>query len=116
MTLGERLKISRTKRQMTQEFAANQLGITFQALSNYERDTRDPDTELLGKMANLYDVTTDYLLGRTNVRTVSAPLENESIAAHHAGGGEDWTEEELEDIEEFKEFVRLRREQRKKKE
>ena len=41
----------------------------------------------------------DYLLGRTDF-----PVE--TIAAHH--DGEDWTEEELEEIERFKEFVRLK--------
>jgi hypothetical protein len=38
----------------------------------------------------------------------------ETIAAHHEG--EDWTEEELEEIERFKEFVRMKRKQREKKE
>ncbi|QNH41808.1 helix-turn-helix transcriptional regulator [Bacillus sp. PAMC26543] len=32
--------------------------------SNYERDYRDPDTITLSKLSNLYDVSTDYLLGR----------------------------------------------------
>ena len=109
MTLGERLKISRTKRQMTQEFAAKQLGITFQALSNYERDTRDPDTELLGKMANLYDVTTDFLLlGRTDYRTTSTPVAHKIITPPHIDD-ELWTEEELMEIERFKNFILSKR-------
>jgi len=45
-------------------------------------------------------------MGRTNVRT---PIE--TIAAHH--DGEDWTEEELEKIGAFKEFVKMRRQQKK---
>jgi len=102
MSLGKRLKEARAKKGLTQEEAAKFLDITFQALSNYERDIRDPDTNLLKKMADLYEVTTDYLLGRTNVRT---PIE--TIAAHHEGG--DWTEEELAEIERFKEFVRSKR-------
>ncbi|CAM3774974.1 hypothetical protein PALA111701_25390 [Paenibacillus lactis] len=39
-------------------------------------------------------------------------IETETIAAHH--DGEDWTKEELEEIEQFKEFVRMRRKQRNK--
>ncbi|MNJ70172.1 HTH-type transcriptional regulator ImmR [compost metagenome] len=35
-------------------------------LSNYERDYRDPDTSMLSKIADLYDVDTDYLLGRSD--------------------------------------------------
>jgi hypothetical protein len=45
------------------------------------------------------------LLGLTDIKNPP-----ETIAAHH--DGEDWTEEELEDIEKFKEFVRMRREKR----
>jgi hypothetical protein len=46
------------------------------------------------------------------LRRAGTPVE--TIAAHH--DGEDWTEEELEDIEKFKEFVRMRRQQRRNKE
>ena len=109
MSLGKRLREARMRKGLTQEEAAKHLDITFQALSNYERDIRDPDTNLLKKIADLYGVTTDYLLGRTNVRT---PIE--TIAAHH--DGEEWTQEELEEIERFKEFVRMKRQQRKKNE
>ena len=68
MSLGKRLKKARNNKDLTQEEAAKRLGITFQALSNYERDYRDPDTTLLAKIAELYDVTTDYLLGRSDKR------------------------------------------------
>lgn len=105
MSLGKRLREARTRKGLTQEDAAKHLGITFQALSNYERDIRDPDTDLLKNIADLYGVTTDYLLGRTNIRT---PIE--TIAAHHEG--EDWTEEELEEIERFKEFVKMKRQKK----
>lgn len=69
MSLGKRLREARTRKGLTQEDAAKHLGITFQALSNYERDIRDPDTDLLKNIADLYGVTTDYLLGRTNIPT-----------------------------------------------
>lgn len=54
MSLGKRLKVARLNKGLTQEEAAKHLGITFQALSNYERDVRDPDTKLLKSMAELY--------------------------------------------------------------
>ena len=52
MSLGKRLKVARLNKGLTQEEAAKHLGITFQALSNYERDVRDPDTKLLKSMAD----------------------------------------------------------------
>lgn len=74
MSLGNRLKEARKQKNLTQNNAAKQLGITFQALSNYERDARDPDTTLLKKMAELYDVTTDQLL--TDYHTASRVAES----------------------------------------
>lgn len=66
MSLGKRLKLEREKRRWSQLFVAEKIGITNTVLSNYERDYRDPDTDTLKKLANLYDVSVDYLLGRTD--------------------------------------------------
>ncbi len=68
MSLGKRLKYEREDRNWSQKFVAEKLGITNTVLSNYERDYRDPDTENLRKIAELYDVSVDYLLGLTNNR------------------------------------------------
>jgi hypothetical protein len=43
---------------------------------------------------------------------IDSDYEPETIAAHH--DGEEWTEDALEDIEKFKEFVKMRREQKEK--
>lgn len=63
MALGERLKEARKNRKLTQMEAASKLGITNGALSGYERNYRDPDTEMVKKLANLYDVSIEWLLG-----------------------------------------------------
>jgi len=67
-------------------------------------DDVSPKSETLKKVADYFNVSTDYLLGRTD------NTEIETIAAHH--DGEDWTEEELNEIEQFKEFVRMKRQQK----
>ncbi|GAA0415409.1 helix-turn-helix transcriptional regulator ImmR [Virgibacillus salarius] len=66
MSLGTRLKKEREKRNWSQMYVAKRIGITNAVLSNYERDYRDPDTETLKKLAVLYEVSTDYLLGHKN--------------------------------------------------
>lgn len=63
MSLGERLAYEREKRRWSQEYVAGRVGISNAVLSNYERDKRDPDTDTLKRLANLYGVSTDYLLG-----------------------------------------------------
>ncbi|MFG3612419.1 helix-turn-helix domain-containing protein [Rummeliibacillus stabekisii] len=65
MALGERLKKARNLKKLTQMDAAKKLGITNGALSGYERNYRDPDTEMLKKIADLYDVSSEWLLGRS---------------------------------------------------
>jgi transcriptional regulator with XRE-family HTH domain len=66
MSLGSRLKKEREKRNWSQVYVAKKIGISNAVLSNYERDYRDPDTETLKKLALLYGVKTDYLLGLTD--------------------------------------------------
>lgn len=76
----------------------------------YQWKTRTPGTDKLEKVADYFKVSVDYLLGRTDVQEIPDSIEDnrvETIAAHH--DGENWTEEELEEIERFKEFVRMKR-------
>lgn len=66
MGLGDRLREAREAKGWSQVYVAKVVGITSQALSNYERGERDPDTPLLNTLADLYDVSTDFLLARTD--------------------------------------------------
>lgn len=74
--LSERLKELRKKEGKTQgEFAAK-LGIARSTYSGYERGTSEPDNETLDKIANHFDVTTDYLLGRETTNAKKHPAED----------------------------------------
>lgn len=64
MKLGDRLKAERERKGWSQIFVADKVGITNTVLSNYERNYRDPDTDTLKKLADLYEVSIDSLLGR----------------------------------------------------
>lgn len=66
MTLGERLRLARMRKNYTQIEAAKKLDISNNVLSSYERDARDPDTKMLRSLSELYDVSTDFLLGLTD--------------------------------------------------
>lgn len=80
MSLGKRLKYEREKRNWSQKYVADKIGITNTVLSNYERDYRDPDTTTLKKLADLYEVSTDYLLGKTDKPTYGDNKEYDSLA------------------------------------
>jgi len=74
---GKRLKRLREDRELTltelveklkQEF---DISVTFGALGNYERGYRLPKPLLLNKLASFYDVSTDFLLGNTDVKNAT---------------------------------------------
>ena len=61
-SLGEALKEHRTRCQMTQEFVAEHLGVSRQAVSKWENGTSDPSTSNLLALAKLYGVSAANLL------------------------------------------------------
>ncbi|KQX51996.1 XRE family transcriptional regulator [Paenibacillus sp. Root444D2] len=63
---GDRIALLREKRGLTQEELSNKIGISRAALSHYETNRREPDYETINKIANFFNVTVDYLLGRTD--------------------------------------------------
>ena len=60
--LNERIKRLRKEKGLTQNQLADQLGVTDKAVSKWEVGEANPDISLLVKMAQLFDVTVDYLL------------------------------------------------------
>ena len=61
-TLGEALKEHRTRCQMTQEFVAESVGVSRQAVSKWERGDSDPSTSNLLALAKLFGVSAEELL------------------------------------------------------
>ena len=64
--LQDRLRELRTQKHLTQEQVADKLGITRPAYTAYEAGKRQPDYSSLRQLADLYGVTTDYLLGQND--------------------------------------------------
>ncbi len=61
-SLGETLRDCRTKCKMTQEFVAETIGVSRQAVSKWESGTSDPNTSNLLALAKLYEVPVEELL------------------------------------------------------
>ena len=64
--LAKRLRECRKAKGMTQMQAATLCDITEKAYQNYELMTREPRIEILVRIADLFDVSLDYLTGRTD--------------------------------------------------
>lgn len=66
--IGDRLRELREERGMKQEDLASIINVERQSISNYENDKSCPSLENLVRLADFFEVTTDYLLGRTKER------------------------------------------------
>ncbi len=66
--LAQRLKQCRKEKGFTQWQVAVYCDISEKTYQNYELMTREPKLELLIKIADLYEVSLDYLVGRTNTK------------------------------------------------
>lgn len=64
---GTRLKELRTERRLTQAQISAELGIHSVTYLHYEKNQREPSLELLVAIAKYYDVSTDYLLGLSDI-------------------------------------------------
>lgn len=74
MKLGELLAKLRKERGILQKELANYLNVTVATISNYEKGVHAPDYETLVKLADFFDVSTDYLLQRTDYRSSISSL------------------------------------------
>ncbi len=68
MKLAERMKMLRLEKGMRQEDAAKELDISMSAYCRYEYGKREPNASVLWRMADFYDVSIDYLVGRSDER------------------------------------------------
>lgn len=111
MTTFERIRNLCKDRKISINDLENALGYSKNTL--YRLKTQTPGADKLEAIADYFNVSIDYLLGRTNQKSLPEDNTVHTIAAHHEG--DEWTEEELQEIEEFKRFVAMRREARKQK-
>lgn len=72
VNMGEKLKSLRIEKKLTQKQIAERVGLAISAISSYESGTRYPSYDVLIKLAQIFHVSTDYLLGMTDKRNIDA--------------------------------------------
>ena len=70
VNMGEKLHSLRTEMKLTQKQVADRIGLAISAVSSYESGTRYPSYETLVKLSRMFHVSTDYLLGITEKRSI----------------------------------------------
>lgn len=80
MNMGDKLKSLRTEKKLTQKQVSDMIGLAISAVSSYESGSRYPSYNVLVKLARIFHVSTDYLLGMTDKRNIDVTgLDDEEI-------------------------------------
>ncbi|WP_196590500.1 helix-turn-helix domain-containing protein [Pectinatus frisingensis] len=77
--LPEILKKERTNKGLSQANLATILGVSQQAIGSWEVGRTSPDPEMLKKIANYFNVSTDHLLGNDSLKTDSVKLTKKDL-------------------------------------
>lgn len=77
--MAKRLIQLREKNNFSQSFVARQIGVTPALISAYEKQERNPSINKLIALADIYHVSTDYILGRTNTNNISTTINVEHL-------------------------------------
>ncbi len=102
MTFAERLKQLRKEKGLTQEELALIISKNRSTVAGYETERKEPDHETLKKLADYFEISVDYLLGRTDIRT-STRIETK---AYHNLDVCGLSDEAIKQIEDYIEFVK----------
>lgn len=98
--IGVRLKLLREELGLRQDELAQKLSVSPSSIGMYETDRREPNSELLTKLANFFNVSIDYLLGNSDIRNLDEQIKKEMKFAYHKET-EGLTDEEIADAIRF---------------
>ena len=104
-----RLRFLRTEKGESLEKIAKYLNVTIQTISNYENEKRDMTPDTILKLAEYFGVSTDYLLGKTDIRNIE---EDFKFAYHKETEG--LSEDEIKEALEFYKKIKYGNENNKK--
>lgn len=96
----ENLKKIRLQKGLSQKDVAEQIGVANSTYSLYESGNREPNVQTIKKIADVLNTSADNLLGIDD-------FDSFTLAAHFEG--EDYTDDEIEEIRRFAEFVKNKR-------
>lgn len=80
--LGHRIGELRLARNWSQVELAKRLNVAKQTVSNWENDNIQPSIEMLVRLARLFGVTTDYMLGLEDITRISVQGLPSDVIAH----------------------------------
>lgn len=114
MNFGDRIKELRNEKKWTQEFVAEKLNISVGALSRYETGMYEPKSlDLIKDFSVLFGVSTDFLLGKSDIRNPERKIKEEFEFAYHKET-EGLSEDEIKEALEFYKRIKYGKNEEKK--
>ena len=114
MSFGERLRQLRISTNLTQEQLAKKIKLSKANISKYEADLVEPNIDTLKILSKIFNVSTDYLLEKTNIKESELPKKlNNSQTTYNREEFEDLTQDEVDTLAVL---AKTLKEKRKKKE
>ena len=101
---GNRIKLLREEKGLKQDELSKILGVSPSAIGMYERDEREPNDDITLKLAEFFNVTTDYLLGKSDNRNIENIRDNFKIELS-TKEYKNITDEQKKQIEDFAKFI-----------
>lgn len=112
-----RLKLLREENGLIQKDIAKLLNVSIPAVNQYESGKRDMSTDTVVKLAEYFNVSTDYLLGKTDIRNSGKQIDdvlNEAMIGMSKEEYEALNETQKKQIRDFALFVKNQNEENKK--
>ena len=107
--LSTRLKLLRSEKDVKQKDVAKFLDISSSAYGFYEQDKRTPTPDMVLKLAEYFDVSTDLILGKSdNRKETKKEINATTIAAHRLGDIEDLPDEAIDQLNDYIEMLKLK--------
>lgn len=105
----ERLKLLRKEENMRQQDIAKILKVSPSTIGMYEQGRRDPDTDTVRLLADFFNVSIDYLLGNSDIRTNKKHNKSKiETKAYHNLDVNGLPEEAIKQVEEYIELIKLK--------
>ena len=114
--LPERLKLLRLEIKLTQKEIAEKLGMSQQAYAVWETGKRNPNQKTLNLLSDFFNVSTDYLLGNTDIKNKNLETDlNKTLDTVKSFDGKPITDSDRETIREILKRRQREREQKENK-
>lgn len=104
MSIGKRIRDLRKEIKITQEELGKVLNVGKSTISQYENDVNKPDLDTLKQIADFFDVSVDYILGRIDTRSMHSG--NFPTKAYHNLDESGLSDEDIEKVEEYIELLK----------